>query len=71
MDSEVSYKRLNSGYHFARAVGHAHLFAQWPIGTELTIEHVSHHWQSIETIGDFIVAASKAAEAGENKRKGK
>lgn len=57
----VSHKRLASGYHFVNAVGYAHLFAQWPVGTELTIEHVSHHWQPIDTINEFISEAMKAA----------
>lgn len=65
----VSHKIIDSGYHYVKALDYAHLFAQWPVGTELTIEQVSQgeFKKSDETISNFISAA--LAAAGESMRK--
>lgn len=39
---QVEYKKLDSGYHYAKAVGRAHLFVQWPPGAHPTCFDVSY-----------------------------
>lgn len=62
---KVEYKRLPSGYHYARAVGFAHLFAQWPPGTQCDTLSVSagEMPMSLETVDTFIEAAQRAADS--------
>lgn len=60
---ELTHKILESGYNQVVAVEYAHLFAQWPVGTDLTMEHVSQgeFKQSDETIDKFIKLAMESA----------
>lgn len=60
----VTYKLLSTGYHYVRAVGYAHLFAQWPVGTLCDHSAVSsgEFVLSPETISNFIKAAQSAAD---------
>jgi len=44
----IEYKRLSTGYHYARDTRAFHCFAQWPVGQELTAEHVSHNGCGVE-----------------------
>lgn len=37
----LEYKLLPSGFHYVKATGFHHLFAQWPVGEPLRPEHVS------------------------------
>jgi hypothetical protein len=50
----IEYKRLSTGYHYACETAAFHRFAQWPIGSELTAEHVSHNGLSDADIEAFI-----------------
>jgi len=62
----VTYTLLESGYHSSRAIGWDHLFAQWPVGAELTKEHVGYgeYYPGKTAMREFIEAASAAAERG-------
>lgn len=61
---QVTYKRLDTGYHHVRAVGFAHLFAQWPIGSPVTSLDVSYGecHPGADTIREFCEAAQRAAD---------
>jgi hypothetical protein len=37
----LKHKILSTGYHFVRSAEHAHLFAQWPVGSRVTPADVS------------------------------
>lgn len=67
---EVRYKLTDTGYHYARAVGYAHLFAQWPRGTQCDHSSVSAGEipPSPETIDRFIAAAQSAADNSGERR---
>lgn len=60
----VTHKILSTGYHYVRATGYAHLFAQWPRGTRCDYAAVSASDipPSDETIREFIEAAQRAAD---------
>lgn len=60
---EVKHKLLD-GHHYVRAVGYAHLFAQWPCGTRCDHSSVSAGEMppSVATVERFIDAAQRAAD---------
>ena len=61
---EVKHKLTDTGYHYVRAVGYWHLFAQWPIGTQCDHSSVSAGEMPPDdtTINRFIEAAQSAAD---------
>lgn len=62
---QVTHKIIDTGYHYVRAVGYHHLYAQWPVGLTLASDQVSHGLMpmSSETLDQFRDAAQKAADA--------
>lgn len=60
----VTHKFIDTGYHYVRAVGYAHLFAQWPRGTQLAYDQISHGEMPMSelTLAKFIDAAQRAAD---------
>lgn len=60
----VTHKILSTGYHHVRAVGYAHLFAQWPVGTRLSLADISDGEMpvSVATLNEFASAAKMAAD---------
>lgn len=59
---QVEYKRLESGYHYARAIGFHHLFAQWPPGRRVGPFDVSGD-AAAELIVELMEAAQRAADS--------
>jgi hypothetical protein len=54
----VKYIRLDSGYHYVKAIDYAHLFAQWPVGTPLRAEHVGYNDEiDVPTLIEFMQCA--------------
>jgi hypothetical protein len=58
---ELDYSRLSTGYHYVRAVGAHHLFAQWPVGRACEAEDVSGIPWSI-SCAEFAEQAQRAAD---------
>jgi hypothetical protein len=58
----VEYKRLESGYHFAQAIGYHHLFVQWPPDRPVSPFDVSGDVPA-ETIVELMDAAQRAADS--------
>jgi hypothetical protein len=63
---QVEHKVLSTGYHHVRAIGYAHLYAQWPMGTRLTFDAIStgEGFVRDETLAEFIEQAERAASSG-------
>lgn len=61
---QVTHTLLDTGYHHVRAVGYAHLFAQWPVGVPVSTSDVSYgeFWPGADTIFRFCEAAQTAAK---------
>lgn len=61
---QVTHKILDTGYHHVRAVGYAHLFAQWPRGCPVTSFDVSHgeFHPGADVLREFCEAAQRAAD---------
>lgn len=61
---EVTHNILDTGYHHVRAVGYAHLYAQWPKGSPVTCFDVSYGecHPGPDVITNFCNAAQRAAD---------
>lgn len=65
MIMQIEHKILTTGYHYARARGYVHLFAQWPVGTQCDHSSISGgEMPPIDPalIEHFIELANRAAD---------
>lgn len=65
---QVKHYVLTTGYHHVRAVGYAHLFAQWPVGTRCDHSSISAgEMPPIDSalVDYFIELANRAADQSE------
>jgi hypothetical protein len=61
----VTHKIIDTGYHHVRAVGYAHLYAQWSVGSPVTSFDVSYgeSHPGPDAIREFCESAQQAADA--------
>ncbi len=61
---KLSYKILTTGYHYARATDHHHLYAQWSVGSRLSSADVSfgEYHPGFDVIHRFVDEAQRVAD---------